>query len=95
MFLGLHSQKNSKFLFLGYYTCEDGYCIEIYDLKCERRCDSKDFQMNEKNSVIFQGEKIIIADCTARSTADVSRLNSVISKVILKSELHKEIDSLY
>ena len=39
--------------------------------------------MNEKNSVIFQGEKIIIADCTARSTADVSRLNSVISKVIL------------
>ena len=42
-----------------------------------------DFQMNEKNSVIFQGEKIIIADCTARSTADVSRLNSVISKVIL------------
>jgi len=60
----------------GYYTCEDGYCIEIYDLKCERRCDSLDFQMNEKNSVIFQGEKIIIADCTARSTADVSRLNS-------------------
>lgn len=34
--------------------------------------------MKEKNSVIFSGEKVIIADCSARSTSDVSRLNSKI-----------------
>ena len=26
---------------LTYYYCLDGYCSEIYDLKCERRCDEK------------------------------------------------------
>ena len=33
--------------------------------------------MRGKNSVIFSGEKIIIADCSAQSTATDSRLNSV------------------
>jgi len=60
----------------GYYTCKNGFCIEIYDLKCERRCDSRQFDMNEKNSVIFSGENITIAKCSARSTAEESRLNS-------------------
>ena len=63
--------------FSGYFTCTEGYCVEIYDLKCERRCDSKEFDMRGKNSVIFSGEKIIIADCSAQSTATDSRLNSV------------------
>lgn len=60
----------------GYYTCYDGYCIEIYDLKCERRCNDLTFNLVEKNSVIFSGERLIIAECSARSTAEESRLNS-------------------
>jgi len=63
---------------VGYFTCTEGYCVEIYDLKCERRCDSREFDMRGKNSVIFSGEKIIIADCSAQSTATDSRLNSKI-----------------
>ena len=65
--------------FSGYYTCEKGYCIEIYDLKCERRCDSLEFNMKKKNSVIFSGERIIIADCSTRSTPTDSRIDSVIT----------------
>lgn len=61
---------------LGYYTCTDGYCIEIYDLKCERRCNDLTFNMNDKNSVIFSEERLIIAECSARATAEESRLNS-------------------
>ena len=62
---------------LTYYTCKDGYCTEIYDLKCERRCNELMFNTVEKNSVIFSGERLIIAECSARSTAEQSRLNSV------------------
>ena len=28
---------------LTYYECHGGYCSEIYNLKCERRCNSKTF----------------------------------------------------
>ena len=59
-----------------YYDCSGGYCVEIYNLTCERRCDELEFNMKEKNTVIFSGERIIVADCSARSTSDVSRLNS-------------------
>ncbi len=62
---------------LKYYTCNDGYCTEIYNLTCERRCDSREFNMNDKNTVILSGERIIIARCARRSTADSSRLESV------------------
>lgn len=61
---------------LGYYTCKDGYCIEIYDLKCERRCNELTFKTEHTNSVIFSGERLIMAECSARSTAEQSRLNS-------------------
>lgn len=62
---------------LTYYTCHKGYCREIYDLKCERRCDSLMFDMRGKNTVIFNGERIIIGSCAARSTAEVSRLAGI------------------
>lgn len=58
---------------LGYYTCTDGYCIEIYDLTCERRCNELTFQMTERNSIIVSGERLIIAECSARATAAVTR----------------------
>ena len=60
---------------LQYYTCHNGQCEEIYNLKCERRCNELNFDMKNKNSVILSGERIIIADCSARSTAEFSRLN--------------------
>ena len=46
-----------------YYECHDGYCSEIYNLKCERRCNSKTFYTTGINSIIFVGEKVIMADC--------------------------------
>jgi len=62
----------------GYFTCNDGYCIEIYDLACERRCNSTDFNMKDKNSVIYSGENIMIAKCSTIGTAAHSRLKSKI-----------------
>ncbi len=63
---------------LGYYSCNNGYCVEIYNLTCERRCDDLTFNLSDKNSIIMIGERIILADCSARSTADESRINSKI-----------------
>ena len=46
---------NKSFIQLCYIQTFQGYCSEIYDLKCERRCDSKEFVTTGKNTVIFQG----------------------------------------
>ena len=48
---------------LTYYECHGGYCSEIYNLKCERRCDSKTFYTTGINSILFVGEKVIMANC--------------------------------
>nr|XP_040567981.1 uncharacterized protein LOC121117603 [Lepeophtheirus salmonis] len=63
-----------------YYTCEHGYCSEIYDLKCERRCDDLQFNTTGKNSFIFNGEKIIMAYCRKRSTAKISKVEGQTGK---------------
>ncbi len=60
---------------LAYYECKKGYCSEIYDLKCERRCDSKTFRTRDKNSIMFIGERIIMAKCSSRGTVMESRLD--------------------
>ena len=52
-----------------------GYCNEIYDLKCERKCDSKEFLTEKKNSVMFIGERLIMANCARRSTNRKSNLD--------------------
>ena len=44
-----------------YYDCKDGYCTEIHSLKCERRCNEKVFNTKNKNTFIFNGERVIIA----------------------------------
>ena len=62
---------------LQYYTCDNGHCMEIYDLKCERRCNELVFDMKDKNSVIVDRERIIIAECSRRQTAETSRLVTV------------------
>ena len=59
---------------LRYYTCKKGYCSEIYDLKCERRCNERIFDTRDKNTYIFNGEQIIITKCLARSTTHEERL---------------------
>lgn len=57
------------------FLSNKGDCREIYDLVCERRCDEKIFITKGVNSVIFNGERIIMAQCRARSTAEESRLD--------------------
>ena len=48
-----------------YYTCKNGYCIEIYNLTCERKCNDTEFNLVGKNSVIFTGEKVITSKCSS------------------------------
>ena len=64
-----------------YYTCKKGYCSEIYNVKCERRCTkhTHQFDMTDKNSVILTGEKVITTKCLNRYTSDETPLNEVIS----------------
>ena len=31
---------------LTYYKCDKGNCTEIYDMKCTRTCDAKEFNFN-------------------------------------------------
>ena len=57
---------------LKYYNCQNGHCVEIYDLKCKRNCNEIEFDMSDKNSVIISEERIIIAKCSSRSINDVS-----------------------
>ena len=71
-----------------YYDCNDGYCVEIYNLTCERRCNELEFNMKEKNTVIFSGERVVLADCSARSTSEQSRLNSVSLSDLLSAHFH-------
>ncbi len=70
--LGLDDYKQPKLI---YYYCKKGYCEEIYDLKCERKCDSMVFDTTDKNSMLFIGERIIMAQCSKRSTVNVSSLD--------------------
>ena len=67
--------KSHVFLMLQltYYECHGGYCSEIYNLKCERRCKSKTFRTTGMNSILFVGEKVIMANCD-RSVVWSSRL---------------------
>ena len=48
-----------------YYTCLNGYCTEIYNLTCERKCNETEFDLVGKNSVIFTGEKVITSKCSS------------------------------
>ena len=34
---------------LTYYQCKDVNCTEIYDMKCNRTCDSRRFEVNNNN----------------------------------------------
>ena len=61
---------------LTYYNCKNGTCMEIYDLKCERRCNELVFEMSDKNSVIISEERIIIAKCSSRSSPEQSRITN-------------------
>ena len=60
---------------LTYYECIDGYCSEIYNLTCERRCNSKTFNTKGINSILFSGETVVMANCKRRSTVDVTSLD--------------------
>ena len=64
---------------LTYYTCKNGTCVEIYDLKCQRRCNEFEFDMRDKNSVIISEERIIIAKCSSRSSPEQSRITNDVS----------------
>ena len=39
---------------LTYYQCRDGNCSEIYDMKCTRTCDDKEFNFNKVNVALLQ-----------------------------------------
>ena len=67
--------ESSLLLQLTYYECNDGYCSEIYNLTCERRCNSKTFHTRGINSILFSGETLVMVHCNRRSTISVTRLD--------------------
>ena len=69
---------------LTYYNCQNGICVEIYDLKCERRCNELEFDMSDKNSVIISEERIIIAKCSSRSLPDQTSITNDVSTYTLQ-----------
>merc|ERR1719347_955034 len=48
---------------LTYYQCRNGNCSEIYDMKCTRTCDEKEFNFNAVNVALLQGERVVMATC--------------------------------
>ena len=64
---------------LTYYKCNDGVCVEIYDLKCQRRCNELEFDMSDKNSVIISEERIIIASCSKKTSPERSKITNNVS----------------
>lgn len=48
---------------LTYYKCDKGNCTEIYDMKCTRACDAKEFDFNRANIALMQRERILMAQC--------------------------------
>ena len=42
---------------LTYYECTDGNCTEIYDMKCTRTCDAREFDFNRANIALLQVTK--------------------------------------
>ena len=39
---------------LTYYDCVRGNCTEIYEMKCTRTCDAKEFDFNRANFALLQ-----------------------------------------
>jgi len=46
-----------------YYNCRQGDCTAVHSLKCQRVCDYKTFDFANKNLILFQGERIVMANC--------------------------------
>jgi len=72
---------------LTYYDCKDGYCKEIYDLKCTRTCDAHQFDFSRANFALLQGERILMSQCdrltvktgTGYQTMSSSRYDSILA----------------
>jgi len=64
---------------LTYYQCQDGNCTEIYDMKCNRTCDAKQFNFKEVNVALLQGERVVMANCRQKllNGTDQLPLNAV------------------
>ena len=46
-----------------YYTCKDGLCNEITELKCKRKCDDLEVDFEKVNAIVFSGERIVAGQC--------------------------------
>lgn len=44
---------------LTYYKCDNGNCTEIYDMKCTRACDAKEFDFNRANIALMQVRSLV------------------------------------
>jgi len=58
----------------GFYTCADGFCMRVFEpYTCEHRCTH--MTTHTKNTVIFNGDRIIMAKCL--KVVDLSTEESV------------------
>ncbi len=62
-YFGVDMTRNPPEPKLTYYSCKKGECTKIYDLKCQRVCDFKKFDLKDKNMVLFSGERVVMGHC--------------------------------
>ena len=62
-YFGVDMTKDPPEKKLFYYNCKEGVCTAVHTLKCKRVCDYKQFDFKNRNLVLFQGERIVMANC--------------------------------
>jgi hypothetical protein len=62
-YFGVDMTRNPPEPKLTYYNCQRGECTKIYNLKCQRVCDFKEFDFKDKNLVLFSGERVVMGHC--------------------------------
>ena len=62
-YFGVDMTKEPPESKLFYYNCKQGVCTAVHTLKCQRTCDYKTFDFENRNLVLFQGERIVMANC--------------------------------
>ena len=83
-YFGVDMTKDPPEKKLFYYNCKQGICTAVHSLKCERVCDYKTFDFEDKNLVLFQGERIVMANCKE------AYINDTVEKLPIHSSVNPD-----
>ena len=83
-YFGVDMTKDPPEKKLFYYNCKQGVCTAVHSLKCQRVCDFKRFEFANKNLILFQGERIVMANCKE------AYINDTVEKLPTQSSINPE-----